>query len=614
MSRQSGTRTNQHTRTPSPLATPVLQRKCACGQHTVAGSECAECRKKRLPLQRRASNQSEPATIPPIVHDVLRSPSQPLDPTTRAFMEPRFGHDFSWVRVHTVVPQKIQTRLTVNEPGDEYEQEADRVTEQVMRMPEPRATEGAAVSRQASDTRIERVSSECEEEVRRQPTEEGEEEETLEGKEAPRRTPEVTPDVQAHVNAMGGGGQPLPESVRTFFEPRFGHDFSQVRVHTGARADETARRLQASAFTVGHDIVFGAGQYAPETTAGRFLLAHELAHAVQQGASHEIGAISQDSSSGARTRLVATDGRATHLLPQFSVVAPRIQRRVEILDDPLAPGFVGPPARTGADFIRRALEDFTDLNLSFSGNFLEVDAATRAAVLRERRERPTPADVRARLFIIPGVSRAKASAALKLAQVIIDTRATARIQPIFGEAGVLMGAFPAAGGGGIQRIDINDVRRWRLLTTPANEPVLRIMAWLRGVLGRAAAARPAVPIRTDTAGGIIYHETVESFRAALAGAGTPFPGPHRASLATANVALRAMGHLERLVQCPNVAFPSPGGETRIRFFWRRRRGAGREDRFAQDWFLSGPPAQALVWVDPPILIGANVATGDPCPP
>lgn len=82
----------------------ILQRKCDCGNHTPAGGECGACSKKQLNLQRRAvDNQSEHSEVPPIVHDVLRSPGQPLDQATRAFMEPRFGHDFSQVRVHTDV-------------------------------------------------------------------------------------------------------------------------------------------------------------------------------------------------------------------------------------------------------------------------------------------------------------------------------------------------------------------------------------------------------------------------------------------------------------------------------------------------------------------------------
>ncbi len=130
----------QHNPT-SPTFTPVrgktLQRKCACGQHTVAGSECAGYHKKRLSLQRRATSQAEPATVPPIVHQVLRSPGQSLDPDIRAFMEPRFGHNFSRVPVHTVTPTMIQPKLTIGQPNDKYEQEADRVAEQVMRIPNP---------------------------------------------------------------------------------------------------------------------------------------------------------------------------------------------------------------------------------------------------------------------------------------------------------------------------------------------------------------------------------------------------------------------------------------------------------------------------------------------
>jgi hypothetical protein len=93
----------QHQTTSTLLSVSgILQRKCACGNHTSAGGECGACSKKQLNLQRRAvDNRSEHSEVPSIVHEVLRSPGQPLDPATRAFMEPRFGHDFSHVRVHT---------------------------------------------------------------------------------------------------------------------------------------------------------------------------------------------------------------------------------------------------------------------------------------------------------------------------------------------------------------------------------------------------------------------------------------------------------------------------------------------------------------------------------
>jgi hypothetical protein len=81
---------------------------------------------------------------------------------------------------------------------------------------------------------------------------------------------------------LHGPGQPLDSASRAFFEPRFGHDFSRVRVHTDARAAESARAVDALAYAVGQHIVFGTGQYRPRTTEGRKLLAHELVHTLQQ--------------------------------------------------------------------------------------------------------------------------------------------------------------------------------------------------------------------------------------------------------------------------------------------------------------------------------------------
>lgn len=78
-------------------------------------------------------------------------------------------------------------------------------------------------------------------------------------------------------------GQSLDRPTQDFMMTRFGYDFTKVRVHTDRIASESARSVQAHAYTVGHNIVFGANQYAPQTSAGRSLLAHELAHVVQQG-------------------------------------------------------------------------------------------------------------------------------------------------------------------------------------------------------------------------------------------------------------------------------------------------------------------------------------------
>ncbi|WP_437993083.1 eCIS core domain-containing protein [Sorangium sp. So ce145] len=94
---------------------------------------------------------------------------------------------------------------------------------------------------------------------------------------------------QRAVEVTRGGGEPLPSAVRSHFEPRFGHDFSKVRIHRSTEAAAAARGVQARAYTIGSDIVFGDGQYAPSTAEGQRLLAHELTHVVQQGGAASIG-------------------------------------------------------------------------------------------------------------------------------------------------------------------------------------------------------------------------------------------------------------------------------------------------------------------------------------
>lgn len=81
------------------LSGAVLRRACSCGMASGSSGQCEECKKKKL--QRRTASAGNPLTVPPIVHDVLNSPGQPLDSATRSFMEPRFGHDFGRIRVHT---------------------------------------------------------------------------------------------------------------------------------------------------------------------------------------------------------------------------------------------------------------------------------------------------------------------------------------------------------------------------------------------------------------------------------------------------------------------------------------------------------------------------------
>ena len=205
----------------------------------------------------------------------------------------------------------IQAKLKIGQPNDIYEQEADRVAEQVMRMPVPQLRrqpeeeeeeliQTKPLAKQITpliQSQVEEEEEDKEEEeeqiqtksiarritplVERQ-VEKEEEEETLQAKDLFGNKRQVTPELESRTQSMGGGGQPLPESTRAFFEPRFGHDFSQVRVHADAEVAQMNRELNAQAFTHRQDVFFGAGRYSPESSEGKRLLAHELTHVVQQ--------------------------------------------------------------------------------------------------------------------------------------------------------------------------------------------------------------------------------------------------------------------------------------------------------------------------------------------
>jgi hypothetical protein len=168
----------------------------------------------------------------------------------------------------------------VGSPNDRFEQEADRVANQVMDMAEPRRT-GAIDLAGAAPDGVQRLCSECEDELRRQPA--AEEEDDLQMKRASGATAEIGPGVRAQIGGLPGGGQPLSRSLRAFFEPRFGRSFDHVRIHTDPAASAAAQEIDAAAFTLGPHIAFACGQYRPDVPAGRYLLAHELTHVAQQG-------------------------------------------------------------------------------------------------------------------------------------------------------------------------------------------------------------------------------------------------------------------------------------------------------------------------------------------
>ena len=151
----------------------------------------------------------------------------------------------------------LQAKLRIGPAGDKYEREADRVADQLMRMPEPI--------------------------VQQQPIEGEQEEEVLRTKVFQGvHAPVVTRQTQAHITAVRGGGSPLPSPERSFFEPRFGIDFSHVRIHGDRQAVESARSIGARAFTIGRDIFMGEGHWPDGSREERHLVAHELVHTIQQ--------------------------------------------------------------------------------------------------------------------------------------------------------------------------------------------------------------------------------------------------------------------------------------------------------------------------------------------
>jgi hypothetical protein len=108
------------------------------------------------------------------------------------------------------------------------------------------------------------------------------EEETLQSKNNSGSYSDITPETEVKIMSQKGGGQPLSDSTRAFFEQRFGNDFSSVRVHADHKADESAKSINAQAYTLGNDIVFSQGRYPPDAESGKRLLGHELTHVLQQ--------------------------------------------------------------------------------------------------------------------------------------------------------------------------------------------------------------------------------------------------------------------------------------------------------------------------------------------
>jgi hypothetical protein len=177
----------------------------------------------------------------------------------------------------------------MNQPGDIYEQEADRTADAIVGMPS-----GGPVQWSHSASGLRRKCEQCEEQERhhlqRKCAHCEKEERQLQRKESGAGLAAAPPVVH---EVLRSPGQALDASARSFMEPRFGHDFARVRVHTDAKAASSARAVNASAYTVGNDIVFDSGRFNSTSRDGRHLLAHELTHVVQQSGMRSPGVLAR---------------------------------------------------------------------------------------------------------------------------------------------------------------------------------------------------------------------------------------------------------------------------------------------------------------------------------
>jgi hypothetical protein len=234
----------------------------------------------------------------------------------------RGGHDFGQIAVSSS-----------HVSGDASEREADRVSEQVVGMPEPREPRRLPTGRVGAGNL---------------------------GGMAAAAAPSIVHEV------LRSPGEPLGAAVRGFMEPRFGHDFSQVKVHTDGRAAQSADAIDALAYTAGHHVVFGAGQSSPGTAEGSRLLAHELAHVVQQGAA------------------------------TTAITAATIQRAPKKTPKPTKPAGAAPrlplPIISGSTALSRAIQAYRidHRDLPAGTNLLAVEYSTGAPAARSSSTRSIP--------------------------------------------------------------------------------------------------------------------------------------------------------------------------------------------------------------------------------
>jgi len=280
-----------------------------------------------------------------------------------------------------IAPAYLQAKLNISSPDDPHEREADQVADSVMRMPVQRSVTGS-INRASLKPGITPINRAISAEISRDSLKPGEQlihrDSLKPGNESIQRKADASTSISSNttenkINAKLGQGDKLPATVRESMEARFGHDFSEVRIHSDNEAAELSQNIEAKAFTVGNDIFFASGQFEPNSDEGQRLLAHELTHVVQQSGAGNTGVAQQkiqrfsfrgawDAVSGAVSSAVEFVGDSIsagldwikeHLsglvssMPGYSLLA------VMLGEDPITGAAV---ARTGRNFIEAGLD------------------------------------------------------------------------------------------------------------------------------------------------------------------------------------------------------------------------------------------------------------------
>ena len=214
----------------------------------------------------------------------------------------------------------VQPKLAINQPGDAYEQQADQMAESVMRMSSTEHQSNSSIKK--VDDSVQTKCAECEKE-----------EKEVQRKENNGKIVFNSSRVENYVSNGNSKGHALPKEARNYFEPRFGYDFSKVKIHTDGEANRSAQSINALAYTSGNNIIFNQNQFSVNNESGKKLLAHELTHVVQQNGSSKNGKSSETSIQRKPLQMDQIRDLLTRRFTKWAVTDQNVQDALNILKD-----------------------------------------------------------------------------------------------------------------------------------------------------------------------------------------------------------------------------------------------------------------------------------------